>query len=291
MEVFLKLESLQPTFSYKIRGATNAVFRLSERYGARAPALVTASAGNHGRALAVAAMQAGMPLTVYVPEQAPRTKLDAIRATGADLRPCVDYDDAERRAKEDARSGDAIYVSPYSHPDVIAGAGTVALEILDEQPEATIVVPIGGGGLISGIAIAAAARRGSVSKVCGVEVEASSPFTHGRAAGRIVTIDVRPTLADGLAGNLDPETVTFDIVQKLVPQIEVVTEDEVKAAMGGLLLKEKLVVEGAGAVGVAALLARKIVTAGSAIVVVVSGANVDASVLRSILLEGESASA
>lgn len=245
--------------------------------------LVTASAGNHGRALAEAAMRAGMKLTVYVPERAPRTKLDAIRATGADLRPCVDYDDAERRAKEDAKSRDAIYVSPYSHPDVIAGAGTVALEILDEQPDATIVVPIGGGGLISGIAIAAAARRGGTSNVCGVEVEASSPFTHGRAAGRIVTIDVGPTLADGLAGNLDPETVTFDIVQKLVPQIAVVTEDELKTAMAGLVLKEKLVTEGAGAVGVAALLSRKIVSSGAPVAVVVSGANVDPSVLRWLL--------
>jgi threonine dehydratase len=244
---------------------------------------VTASAGNHGRALAQAAVQAGMRLTVYVPEQAPRTKLDAIRATGADLRPCVDYDDAERRAKEGAKSRDAIYVSPYSHPDVIAGAGTVALEILDEQPEATIVVPIGGGGLISGIAIAAAAHRAGTSNVCGVEVEASSPFTHGRAAGRIVTIQVGPTLADGLAGNLDPDTVTFDIVQKLVPRIAVVAEDEVRAAMAGLLLKEKLVVEGAGAVGVAALLSRKIVTRDKPMAVVVSGANVDAPVLRSLL--------
>ena len=281
-DVLLKLESLQPTFSYKIRGATNAIIRLAEQHGRGAPPLVTASAGNHGRAMAEAAMRAGMPLTVYVPEHAPRTKLDAIRATGADLRPSADYDDAERRAKEDARSRPAIYISPYSHPDVIAGAGTVALEILDEQPDATIVVPIGGGGLISGIAIAAAARR-DPANVCGVEVEASSPFTHSRAAGRIVTIDVGPTLADGLAGNLDPDTVTFDIVQNLVPQVAVITEDELKAAMAGLLLKEKLIVEGAGAVGVAALLSRKLVTNGGPVAVVVSGANVDPSVLRSLI--------
>ena len=281
-DVLLKLESLQPTFSYKIRGATNAIIRLAEQHGTSAPPLVTASAGNHGRAMAEAAKRAGMPLTVYVPEHAPRTKLDAIRATGADLRPSADYDDAERRAKEDARSRPAIYISPYSHPDVIAGAGTVALEILDEQPNATIVVPIGGGGLISGIAIVAAARR-DPANVYGVEVEASSPFTHGRAAGRIVTIDVGPTLADGLAGNLDPDTVTFDIVQNLVPRIAVITEDELKAAMAGLLLKEKLIVEGAGAVGVAALLSRKLVTNGGPVAVVVSGANIDPSVLRSLI--------
>jgi threonine dehydratase len=281
-DVLLKLESLQPTFSYKIRGATNAVMRLREQHAGTPPQLVTASAGNHGRAMAEAAKQAAMPLRVYVPEHAPRTKLEAIRATGADLRPCHDYDEAERCAKEDARSSGATYISPYSHPDVIAGAGTVALEILDAQPDATIVVPIGGGGLISGIAIAAAAQR-TPSGVCGVEVEASSPFTQGRAAGRIVTIDVGATLADGLAGNLDPDTVTFDIVQRLVPAIAVVSEAELRTAMAGLLVHEKLVVEGAGATGVAALLAQRIAGDGKPIVVVVSGANVDMSVIRGLI--------
>jgi threonine dehydratase len=281
-DVFLKLESLQPTFSYKIRGATNAVMRLREQHGGKPPQLVTASAGNHGRAMAEAAKQAAMPLRVYVPEHAPRTKLEAIRAMGADLRPCRDYDEAERSAKDDARTSGATYISPYSHPDVIAGAGTIALEILDEQPDATIVVPIGGGGLISGIAIAAAAQR-APSGVCGVEVEASSPFTQGRAAGRIVIIAVGPTLADGLAGNLDPDTVTFDIVQTLVPEIAVVGESELESAMTGLFVNEKLIVEGAGATGVAALLARKIAMTEKPIAVVVSGANVDVSVIRSLV--------
>jgi threonine dehydratase len=281
-DILLKLESLQPTFSYKIRGATNAVMRLREQQTGESQQLVTASAGNHGRAMAEAAKQAGMPLRVYVPEHAPQTKLEAIRAAGADLRPCPDYDEAERRAKEDSKTTGATYISPYAHPDVIAGAGTVALEILEEQPDAAIVVPIGGGGLISGIAIAAAAQR-APSGVSGVEVEASCPFTQGRAAGRIVTIDVGPTLADGLAGNLDPDTITFDIVQTLVPEIAVVGEDDLRAAMAGLLVQEKLVVEGAGATGVAALLARRIATAGRSIVVVVSGANVDTSVVRSLI--------
>jgi threonine dehydratase len=236
--------------------------------------------------MAEAAKQAGMPLRVYVPEHAPKTKLEAIRAAGADLRPCPDYDEAERRAKEDAKTSGATYISPYSHPDVIAGAGTVALEILEEQPDATIVVPIGGGGLISGMAIAAAAGR-MPPRVSGVEVAASSPFTRGRAAGRIVTIDVGPTLADGLAGNLDPDTVTFDIVQTLVPEIAVVAEENLKAAMAGLLMQEKLVVEGAGATGVAALLARKIAADGQPIAVVVSGANVDSSVIGSLIGDTE----
>ncbi len=155
-EVRLKLEVMQPTSSYKVRGAFNTVLRLAEEHGANPPLIVTASAGNHGRAMAWAARDSNIALTVYVPEKAPRTKLEAIAASGATIVRCRDYDDAERRAKEQASREQARYVSPYSHPDVIAGAGTVGLEIIDEWPDVDlIVVPIGGGGLISGIALAA----------------------------------------------------------------------------------------------------------------------------------------
>jgi len=280
--VLLKLETLQPTFSYKIRGAFNLVERLSADRS-RACSLVTASAGNHGRALALAAVDADIPLTVYVSEHAPRTKLDAIRALGVQLRPARDYDDAERLAKEHARRGEATFVSPYSHPDVIAGAGTIGLEILDERSDIDeIIVPMGGGGLISGIAIAAAAALPAVA-VTGVEVEASQPFTHSRAAGRIVPVEVKPTLADGLAGNLDPETLTFAIVERLVNRIVTVREPEIRDAMRGLIEHERLVAEGAGAVGVAAVLAGGIETAGRRIAIVLSGANVDSSVLAQLL--------
>ena len=280
--MLLKLETLQPTFSYKIRGAFNLVERLSADRS-RACSLVTASAGNHGRALARAAVDAGIPLTVYVSEHAPRTKLDAIRALGVQLRPARDYDDAERLAKEHARRGEATFVSPYSHPDVIAGAGTIGLEILDERSDIDeIIVPMGGGGLISGIAIAAAAALPAVA-VTGVEVEASQPFTQSRAAGRIVPVEVKPTLADGLAGNLDPETLTFAIVERLVNRIVTVREPELRDAMRGLIEHERLVAEGAGAVGVAAVLAGRIETAGRRMAIVLSGANVDSSVLAQIL--------
>ena len=187
--MLLKLETLQPTFSFKVRGALNAVLRLAEASGGGRPALVTASAGNHGRALAYAARAAGMPLTVYAPEHAPRTKLNAIRACGADLRLCPDYDEAERRAKQ--HGGNALFVSPYTHPDVIAGAGTVGLEILEDRPDlGRIVVPVGGGGLVSGIAIAA--REAGVP-VTGVEVEASCPFTQSLRAGRKPRLRRRPS--------------------------------------------------------------------------------------------------
>lgn len=254
------------------------MLRLAESSGSARPSLVTASAGNHGRALAYAAQSAGMPLTVYAPEQAPQTKLKAIRACGADLKLCATYDEAERRAKQ--HGGNALFVSPYAHPDVIAGAGTVGLEILEDRPDvSTIVVPIGGGGLISGIAIAA--HEACVS-VTGVEVEASCPFTRSLAAGRIVEIDVKPTLADGLAGNLDPDTPTFAIVQRLVERIVLVGEEDLRAAMAGVVSEEHLIAEGAGAAGVAAVLAGR-VDSTKPIAVVLSGANVDPQVIRRIV--------
>jgi threonine dehydratase len=274
-DVRLKLETQQPTSSYKVRGAINAVLHLIEAPGGAPAALVTASAGNHGRALAWAVGAGGIPLTVYAPAGAPRTKLEAIRMSGATLVACDTYDAAERQAKEHAEREGVLYVSPYSHPDVIAGAGTVGLEILDEWPEVDIVVvPIGGGGLISGIAMAVrGASRTTV--VVGVEVAASSPFTKGIEAGRIVTIDVQPTLADGLAGNLDPDTVTFDIVRQNVSRIVLVEEGELRSAIVGLLDREHVIAEGAGAVGVAAILSRAIDIQGKRVAVVVSGGNID----------------
>jgi threonine dehydratase len=278
--VYLKLETLQPTFSYKIRGAWNAVLMLLER--GVASNLVTASAGNHGRALAAAARDARLELRVYVPATAPRVKVSAIRATGAEIRMAEDYDDAERQAQADARRSGACYISPYSHPDVIAGAGTIGLELLENIPDIdTIVVPVGGGGLISGIAIA---TEGTT--VVGVEAQASSPFTQSLAAGRIVPISVGPTLADGLAGNLDPGSITFEIVKSRVHGISVVSEDEIRSAIRGMLNEERLVVEGAAATAVAAVLSGGLTgraPRAQRVAVVLSGANIDPETLRAII--------
>jgi len=281
-DVYLKLETLQPSFSYKIRGAWNAVLSL-EKSGTP-PTVVTASAGNHGRGFAHAAAAAGLRLRVYVPATAPRIKVDAISAEGADVRTTATYDDAETAAKEDARRSGAVYVSPYSHPDVIAGAGTVALEILQDLPGVdTIVVPVGGGGLVSGVAIACQGRNVAV---VGVEVEASCPFTRSLAAGRIVSITVGPTLADGLAGNLDPDTITFEIVRQRVARIAVVSEEALRAAIRGVVREERLIIEAAAAAGVAAVMTGRDRPQGERsqrVAVVLSGANIDPDKLREII--------
>jgi len=276
--VSLKLETLQETFSYKFRGALNAVLRLCEGTG-RPAGLVTASAGNHGRALAAAAATAGLPLTVYVPASAPKVKLDAMRALGARVELSEDYDEAERRAKLHQASG-VVYVSPYSHPYVIEGAGTVALEILAQDPEVEVIVcPVGGGGLVSGLAIAAGQR----AAIWGVETEASCPFTRSLAAGHIVAIEVQPSLADGLAGNLDPETVTFDLVRQHVAGIATVSEAQVASAIGQLAAAERLIAEAAAAVGVAGVANGRVPLSGRRTAVVLTGANIDIDKLRQLI--------
>jgi threonine dehydratase len=282
-EIRIKIETLQPTFSYKIRGALNAVLRMVEDREAPRE-LVTASAGNHGRALAMAAAALGVPLTVYVPAQAPQIKLAALDRAGARIVSRRDYDEAERAAKEDAARGTALYISPYSHPDVIAGAGTIGLEILADAADTDlIVVAVGGGGLTSGVAIAAAGR----ADVHGVEAEASCPFTRGFEAGRIVPIEVGQTLADGLAGNLDPDTITFDIVRQHVANIVTVSEAEIAEAIAGLFLEERLVAEGAAGTAVAGVLSGRIPARGRRVAIVLTGANIDPETLIRIIRGGQ----
>lgn len=285
-EVFLKLESLQITRSFKLRGAWNAAQALIERLppGEAPPALVTASAGNHGRALAYAADRLGLHVTIFTPRGAPRTKLEPIARHGADLRAVADtYEDSERLAKQYAALTGAVYLSPYSHPDVLAGIGTIGLEILEDLPSvAMVVVPIGGGGLISGVAATMKGLSPGV-EVIGVEAEASHPFTSSLAAGCIVEVEVGPTLADGLAGNMDPETVTFDLVGRLVDRIVLAGEEDIALGIRGLLANDRLVAEGAGAIGVGALLGRRINAGGRRVVILVTGANIDASKLAKVL--------
>ena len=282
-DVRLKLESHQATQSFKIRGATNAVRRLDDDRP-----LVTASAGNHGLALATAAGRAGRQATIFVAKTAARAKVEAIAATGADLRRSgLTYDDAERAALEFARERGARYVSPYNHTDVIAGAGTVGLEIVEEVPDvAAIVVPIGGGGLVSGIATAVRALAPAV-RIVGVEAARNPAFTAALAAGVITPIDVGETLADGLGGNLEAGAITFEIVRDLVDEIVTVTDAEMAEAIRALAREESESAEGAGIVALAAIMTGRVGTAAvhGPVVAVISGANIDADKLRDITRE------
>lgn len=279
--VLLKLETVQLTSSFKIRGAMNAAARLAQNQGARA--IVTASAGNHGRAIALAAERFGLTAVVFTPASAPETKKAAIRRHGAELRDeAPDYDAAERLARAYAASTDATFISPYNHPDVIAGAGTIALEVLEAAPVDTIVVPIGGGGLASGIAVAMKSAAPRVA-VVGVEVHASRPFAVGIGRDGITAIDVLPSLADGLIGNLEPGSMTFDIVRRLVSSLVSVAEADLEDAIRGLAAEEHVIAEGAGAAATAAVLSAAAVRPGQRAVVLVTGANVDLGVLAGII--------
>lgn len=285
-DAWLKLECVQVTRSFKIRGALNAVRQLAEHASANgAPAtVVTASAGNHGLAVAMAARRAGMRAVVFASRQAPRTKLEAIRREQADLQAVADdYDHAERLALTFASDRGATYISPYNDPAVIAGAGTTAVEVLEEQPSAdALLVPTGGGGLLSGVAIAAHAIAPGI-RVIGVEAEHNPAFTLALERGVITPFAARPTIADGLGGNLEAGSMTFEIVRDRVDAMVTVSEEEIERAMRFLLETEHLVVEGAGAVAVAAILSRKVDPALRVPVALVTGANVDLSTLLAVV--------
>lgn len=274
--VFLKLESINLTNSFKIRGALNAALRMSESVASHTPTIVTASAGNHGRALALSTEELGLKCVVFTPASAPDAKKNAIRRHGAILHSdCEDYDAAEKQAREFAEREGGVYISPYNHPDVIAGAGTVGLEIIEETADLDVVViPLGGGGLASGMGLAIRAAAPGAT-IVGVEVEASTPFTLSLKAGRITEITPRASLADGLVGNLEPESMTFPLVKQVVDRVVTVSEGDLTRAMKGLATEERLIVEGAGAAAVASILAGKASAAGSRVVAMVTGGNVD----------------
>lgn len=285
-DISLKVESLQPTRAFKIRGALNALLTRAERPGhvAEQTTIVTASAGNHGRAVAYAADLLGFRALVFTPADAPRTKKAAIQRHGAELRDeCRDYDAAESMARDYAAAHGLAYLSPYNDADVIAGAGTAGLEILEAMPGCdVIVVPLGGGGLASGVGLAVKSVAPRIT-VVGVEVEASAPFTASLAHGAIQAITPRESLADGLVGNLEPDSMTFDLVRRYVDRVVTVTEKELRRALRGLAGDDHLIAEGAGAVATAAVLARDIVEPDQRVCVVLSGANIDLDRFTSVV--------
>jgi threonine dehydratase len=272
-DVWLKLETAQITGSFKIRGATNAIARLREAHP-EIKAVTTASAGNHGLALARAGLEMGIAVRVHIPVTAPQKKKDALREYGAVTIEAPTYDEAERRAQEEVARGGVTFISAYSNSDVIAGAGTIAREMLNERPEIDfLIVPLGGGGLLSGTAIWARAHRPGIT-IMGAEADASPVFTAALAAGRPVTVDVHPTVADGLAGNMEPDSQTFPLVRDLVDRVVRVPEAAIVAAMATLSVNEGIVAEGASSTTVGALLSGELAATGRCVGIILSGSNV-----------------
>ena len=273
--VWLKLETLQPTGSFKVRGALVAV-EAALASDPRRP-IVTASAGNHGLGVAFAAARLDARATVVVPEHASEAKLAALERFPITLvRHGDSYDDAERHALALTDEG-AAFVSPYNDPDVIVGQATIGTELRAQIPElATIVTPIGGGGLASGLGLAVA---GSSTRVVGVEAAQSPALRSALDAGHPVPIEVGATLADGLAGNLEPGTITFDLVRRLVADVVTVSEAEIAEAMRFLVREHGIVVEGSAAVAVAAVATGRAPEAPGPVAIVLTGRNVSTATL------------
>ncbi|HUR85307.1 MAG TPA: threonine ammonia-lyase [Solirubrobacteraceae bacterium] len=278
--VALKAENLQRTGSFKLRGALNKLAALGD--GCER-GVVAGSAGNHAWALADAARARGVPCEVFMPGQAPLGKVEGCAALGAVVRLVGDsLEDCVAAARERAQEGGLAFVHPFDDLDVVAGQGTIGLELLDEVDDlAKVVVPLGGGGLSSGIAIAVKSARPEV-EVVGVQAEACASFAESLRRGEPVGVASALTIADGIAVKR-PGELTLGLVQRWLDDVVVVGEDEIAEAMVLLMERSKLVVEGAGAVGVAALLGGLVAPARSGTtVVVLSGGNVDAGMLAAV---------
>jgi threonine dehydratase len=281
----LKLETAQPVGAFKIRGAANALAGMTRE--ARARGVVCASTGNHGRAVAYAARLHRVAATICVSRLVPENKLAAIRALGATINIAGgSQDEAQVEATRLAGTGPT-EIPPFDHPDVIAGQGTIGLELLEDFPEIdTVVVPLSGGGLISGIALAVKSASPDI-RVIGVSMDRGAAMQASLAAGRPVEIAEEPTLADSLGGGIGLDNkFTFAMVRDLVDEVVLISESEIAAAMRGLFLKEGWVAEGAGAIGVALLDEPHRSRLGKRVAIVVSGRNVDMGLFRRVL-DGE----
>lgn len=276
--VWVKWEQLQLTGSFKLRGALYCMM-LAQQQGVRE--VLAVSAGNHGLGVAVAARMLGMRATVIVPHTAAVNKMKAIKEAGAELLLLGrDYDEAEIAARPLAAERGSAFISPYNDLNLIAGQGTVALELFEECKPELIFVPVGGGGLLAGCAIVAAALSPE-TEIWGVQPQNSTAMYSSLQAGSLITVSEQPTLADGLAGNIEPGSVTFPLIKKLVKGIRLVSEEEIETAIVSVVKEDKFIIEGSGAVAVASLLNYRL--EGRSAALVVSGRNIDAKRLYQIL--------
>lgn len=280
--VFVKAESLQRAGSFKIRGAYNKISRLNE--DERKRGVIAASAGNHAQGVALAARIFGIPATIVMPEYAPLTKVVNTRDLGAEvILHGATFDDAGAFAREQQQARGLTFVHAFDDPLVIAGQGTIGLEIMAALPElTTLLVPIGGGGLISGIAIAVKALKPGV-RIIGVQSAACAPVRASLAAGQVVTATSANTIADGIAVKR-PAELTLRYIRELVDDVVEVSDDEIARGIAHCAQYARLVVEGAGAAGVAALLAGKVAVGQSDVIcAVLCGGNIDGNLLARVI--------
>lgn len=283
-EIYLKTENLQVTGSFKVRGAYYKMSQLTDEE--KAKGVVACSAGNHAQGVALAAQKSGIKAVICLPDGAPISKVEATRSYGAEI--CLVngvYDDAYNKALELRDKEGYTFIHPFDDPDVIAGQGTIALELASQVPDLdAVIVPIGGGGLISGIAYAIKSLNPNV-KVYGVQASGAPSMLNSIHDAHIETLESVFTIADGIAVK-KPGSLTYDICSQYVDEIVTVTDDEISAAILALMEQHKLVTEGAGAVSVAAAMFGKVDIEGKKTVCLLSGGNIDVTILSRVITRG-----
>ncbi len=283
-DIYLKAENLQVTGSFKLRGAYFKISQLTEEQ--RKKGVIACSAGNHAQGVALGAQKNGIKATIYIPSVAPLSKVEATRSYGADI-VLVDgvYDDAQREALAAVERTGATLIHPYDDDDVIAGQGTIALELLDQLEELdAVIVPIGGGGLISGIAYTIK-NINPKCRVYGVQAAGAASMVTSQAGNKVTLLPRISTFADGIAVKA-PGRITFDMCQRYVDGFATVTDDEIAAAILALIEQHKLISEGAGAVAVASVMFNKFPIAGKKVACLVSGGNIDVTILSRVIQRG-----
>lgn len=283
-DIYLKVENLQKTGSFKLRGASYKIANLSQE--AKSKGVIACSAGNHAQGVALASQKNNIKATIFIPATAPISKVEATRKFGAEIR-LIDgvYDDAYKAAIEYQKETNGTFVHPFDDEDVIAGQGTIGLEILEQLPDVdAVIVPIGGGGLISGVAYAIKQVKPEC-KVYGVQAQGAGSMYQSLLNHKVLELPVVHTFADGTAVKR-PGDLTFDICSKYVDEVVTVTDDEIASAILTLMERQKLVAEGAGALSVAAAMFNKLPIEGKKTVCVISGGNIDVNILSRVINRG-----
>lgn len=283
-DIYLKTENLQVTGSFKVRGAYYKISQLSEEE--KRKGVIACSAGNHAQGVALAARKNGIKSLICLPDGAPISKVEATRSYGADI--CLVqgvYDDAYNKALQLKEEKGYTFIHPFNDPDIIAGQGTIGLEVLNQLNDVdAIVVPIGGGGLCAGIAFAAKSLKPDI-KIYGVQASGAPSMYKSFKDHKIEKLDTVHTIADGIAVK-EPGDLTFELISKYVDDIVTVNDDEISAAILALIEHHKMVAEGAGAVSVAAAMFGKIPTDGKKVCCIVSGGNIDVTILSRVIRRG-----